>query len=56
MNKLKNFKQLLREEDGMGTVEMILIIVEIFTIYKGVNNVDYGCNRGRSKTLYTVGK
>lgn len=27
MNKLKNFKQLLREEDGMGTVEMILIIV-----------------------------
>ena len=27
MNKLKNFKQFLREEDGMGTVEVILIIV-----------------------------
>lgn len=25
--KLKNFKQLLAEEDGMGTVEIILIIV-----------------------------
>lgn len=29
MRKLKNFKQLLREEDGMGTVEMILIIVVV---------------------------
>ncbi len=27
MNKLKNVKQLLLEEDGMGTVEIILIIV-----------------------------
>lgn len=27
MGKLKNFKNLLREEDGMGTVEIILIIV-----------------------------
>lgn len=26
-NNLKNWKQLLREEDGMGTVEVILIIV-----------------------------
>lgn len=26
-NKLKNFKQFLIEEDGMGTVEIILIIV-----------------------------
>lgn len=26
-NNLKNWKQLLREEDGMGTVEIILIIV-----------------------------
>ena len=27
MNKLKTWKQLLKEEDGMGTVEIILIIV-----------------------------
>ena len=27
MSKLKSFKQFLREEDGMGTVEIILIIV-----------------------------
>lgn len=27
MNKLKTWKQLLKEEDGMGTVEVILIIV-----------------------------
>ena len=27
MRKLKTWKQLLREEDGMGTVEIILIIV-----------------------------
>ena len=27
MTKLKSFKQFLREEDGMGTVEIILIIV-----------------------------
>ena len=27
MNELKNFKQFLAEEDGMGTVEVILIIV-----------------------------
>lgn len=27
MNQLKNVKQLLTEEDGMGTVEVILIIV-----------------------------
>ncbi len=31
MKQLKNFKQFLAEEDGMGTVEVILIIVEIFT-------------------------
>ena len=35
MKKLKTWKQLLREEDGMGTVEIILIIVVIFTIYMG---------------------
>ena len=27
MKKLKNFRQFLAEEDGMGTVEVILIIV-----------------------------
>lgn len=27
MNKLKTFQQFLAEEDGMGTVEVILIIV-----------------------------
>ncbi len=27
MSRLKNWKQLLTEEDGMGTVEVILIIV-----------------------------
>ena len=27
MNRLKNFKDLWVEEDGMGTVEVILIIV-----------------------------
>ena len=28
---LKNWKDLLKEEEGMGTVEVILIIVEILT-------------------------
>lgn len=28
-NKLKSFRQFLTEEDGMGTVEVILIIVGI---------------------------
>lgn len=28
MKKLKTWKQLIQEEDGMGTVEVILIIVE----------------------------
>lgn len=31
---LKSWKQFLKEEDGMGTVEVILIIVEIFTLRK----------------------
>ena len=31
MRELKNFKQFLAEEDGMGTVEVILIIVENWT-------------------------
>lgn len=34
MSNLKNWKDLIREEDGMGTVEIILIIVEIFTLRK----------------------
>lgn len=29
---LKNWKHFLKEEDGMGTVEIILIIVDILTI------------------------
>lgn len=29
---LKGFASFLREEDGMGTVELILIIVDILTI------------------------
>ena len=33
--KPKGFGEFLHEEDGMGTVEIILIIVVIFTIYKG---------------------
>ena len=32
---MEQFKNFLREEDGMGTVEIVLIIVVIFTIYKG---------------------
>ena len=35
MSELKTWKDFLKEEDGMGTVEIILIIVVIFTIYKG---------------------
>jgi Flp pilus assembly pilin Flp len=31
-NMLKDFKQFLREEDGMGTVEIILIIVVLIGI------------------------
>ena len=27
MNQLKTFRQFIKEEDGMGTVEVILIIV-----------------------------
>lgn len=36
MNHLKTFRQFIKEEDGMGTVEVILIIVGIFTPYYGV--------------------
>ena len=33
-NKLKSFRQFLTEEDGMGTVEVILIIVVLVIIFK----------------------
>ena len=29
----KNLRMFYQEEDGMGTIEIILIIVEIFTLY-----------------------
>ena len=32
---MRNLRTFMKEEDGMGTVEVILIIVVIFTIYKG---------------------
>lgn len=32
MRELKNFKQFLEEEDGMGTVEVILIIVVLVSL------------------------
>ena len=38
MGNLKNFKEIVREEDGMGTVEVILIIVVLVglvMIFKG---------------------
>lgn len=34
--KLKGFRDFFIEEDGMGTVEVILIIVEILTVNKYV--------------------
>lgn len=37
MNHLKTFRQFIKEEDGMGTVEVILIIVGILTTYYGVS-------------------
>lgn len=30
--KIKTFRQFIKEEDGMGTVEVILIIVENYLI------------------------
>jgi Flp pilus assembly pilin Flp len=38
MGRLKNFKEFMREDDGMGTVEIILIIVVLVglvIIFKG---------------------
>lgn len=37
MSHLKTVRQFLTEEDGMGTVEVILIIVGILTPYYGVS-------------------
>lgn len=34
MNHLKTFRQFIKEEDGMGTVEVILIIVGLVVIFK----------------------
>ena len=34
MNHLKTFRQFIKEEDGMGTVEVILIIVVLVVIFK----------------------
>ena len=31
-NKLKNFKEFIFEEDGMGTVEIVLIIVVLIAL------------------------
>lgn len=39
MNKLKNVKDFIYDEEGMGTVEIILIIVEIFISNISVFNV-----------------
>ena len=38
-NKLKSFRQFLTEEDGMGTVEVILIIVVLVGLVKGADRV-----------------
>lgn len=35
MKQLKTMRDFVKEEEGMGTVEIILIIVVIFTIYMG---------------------
>ena len=32
---MRTIKEFLKEETGIGTVEMILILVVIFTIYMG---------------------
>lgn len=32
---MKQWNDFLKEEDGVGVVEVILILVVIFTIYKG---------------------
>ena len=40
-DEVKGLKDFLKEEDGMGTVEIILIIVEIYTCNRYVFSV-YG--------------
>ena len=32
---MRNMREFFKEEDGVGVVEIILILVVIFTIYKG---------------------
>lgn len=34
---MRNLRTFMKEEDGMGTVEVILIIVGILTTYYGVS-------------------
>ena len=53
MFKFNNF---LKEENAAGVVEMILIIVEIFTGIQSVDNVNKGGIRGKRITQYTVDK
>ena len=49
-------KEFWQEESGIGTVEIILILVEIFTGIQSVDNVNKGGVRGKSITQYTVDK
>lgn len=34
-DKMRGIREFLQEEDGIGVVEIILILVVIFTIYMG---------------------
>ena len=54
--KKNRLQSILLSQDGMGVVEVILIIVEIFTVIQSVDNVNKGGLRGKSITQYTVDK
>ena len=54
--KKNRLQSILLSQDGMGVVEVILIIVEIFTGIQSVDNVNKGGLRGKSITQYTVDK
>ena len=47
-------KRFFMEEDAVGTVEMILILVEIYTRYKSVFNVFNNKNKGIISTVNTL--
>ena len=49
-------KRFLMEEDGVGVIEVVLILVEIFTGIQSVDNVNKGGVRGKSITQSTVDK